>query len=102
MPEKKQRLFNKARRSGLTRDRNDFKAHTKATLKALNKAHWSYINGILQEGLVNNDNKPFWSYVKAKKQDNVGVSPLKQHGVLRNDPEDRAEILSNQFRSVFT
>ena len=59
-----------------------FKAHKKATLKALNKAHWTYVNGILLEGLENNETKPFWTYVKARKQDNVGVTPLKKDGVL--------------------
>jgi len=71
-------------------------------LKASNKAHWTYVNGILLEGLENNGTKPFWSYIKARKQDNIGVALLKKNGVLINNSKDKAEILSDQFRSVFT
>ena len=49
-----------------------------------------------------NNNKPFWRYIKSKKSDNTGVSPLKQDGVLHYDNETKAEILLNQFKSVFT
>ena len=42
------------------------------------------------------------TYVKARKQNNVGVAPLKKDGVLMNNSKDKAEILSDQFRSVFT
>jgi len=79
-----------------------FKAHKKATLKALNKAHWTYVNGILLEGLEDNETKPFWSYIEVRKQDSIGVAPVKKNDVLMNNSKDKAEILSDQFRSVFT
>ena len=40
--------------------------------------------------------------MKAKKQDNMGVAPLKSNGGLTNDSKVEAEILNNQFKSVFT
>ena len=46
--------------------------------------------------------KPFWRYVKSLRRDNSGISPLKQDGRLHNDSKDKAEILNNQFKSVFT
>ena len=46
--------------------------------------------------------KPFWRYVKAKQQDNIGVSPLKRKGQLLSDSRSKADILVNQFSSVFT
>ena len=46
--------------------------------------------------------KPFWRYVKSLHRDNSGISPLKQDGKLHNDSKDKAEILNNQFKSVFT
>ena len=54
------------------------------------------------EGLQNNNSKPFWKYIKSKKQDSIGVAPLKDHGKLFNDAKDKAEILVKQFQSVFT
>jgi hypothetical protein len=40
--------------------------------------------------------------MKSKKQDNIGVAPLKRSGGLTNESKEKAEILSNQFQSVFT
>jgi len=71
--------------------------HNKTSLKALNKAHWTYVNGILLEGLEN-ETKPFWSYVKTRKQDNVAVASLKKNGALTNNSKDKAQILSDQFQ----
>ena len=39
--------------------------------------------------------------MKSKKQDNIGVAPLKRSGGLYESKE-KAEILNNQFKSVFT
>ena len=102
MCRKKQRLYNKARKSGKSQDWSAFREVKKSIKKSLNTAHWDYINNILSGSLNNNDSKPFWNYIKAKKQDNVGISPLKRDGVLFNDKIDKAKILNDQFTSVFT
>jgi hypothetical protein len=49
------------------------------------------------EGLQNNNSKPFWKYVKSRKQDNIGVSSLKSNGQLVNDSKGKADILITQF-----
>jgi hypothetical protein len=54
------------------------------------------------EGLENNNPKTFWKYIKSRKQDNIGVAPLKTNGQLVNDSKGKAEILMRQFKSVFT
>jgi len=36
-------------------------------------------------GLDQGDTKPFWKYVRAQRQDNVGVAPLLDNGVLHTD-----------------
>lgn len=40
--------------------------------------------------------------MKSRKTDNIGVSPLKNKGKLVSDSKGKAEILIQQFRSVFT
>ena len=40
--------------------------------------------------------------IQKKKQDNIGVSPLKQKGNLISDSKGKADILVEQFQSVFT
>ncbi len=62
----------------------------------------TYIHGILQDSLDNNNTKPFWKFVKAQKQDNVGVAPMEVGGTLYSDSKDTAIILNKQFKSVFT
>jgi len=45
---------------------------------------------------------PFWGYIKCQKMDAGGVAPLKKNGKLYSSSTDKAEILSEQFTSVFT
>ena len=47
--------------------------------------------------------KFFWHYIKGKRQDNVGIRVLKnQANDMVTDSSEKAEILSKQFKSVFT
>ena len=47
--------------------------------------------------------KPFWRYLKSRRQDNVGIGTLKtMHGVAIADSKDKAELLNEYFYSVFT
>ncbi len=70
--------------------------------KDLRLAEHAFINNILMEGLEKKDTRPFWKFVKAKRQDNTGVSPLKKDGLLHDDSRTKAQILSDQFQLVFT
>ena len=99
MCRKKQRLFNKAKRSCKSKDWNAYKAFKNDTNKALRRAHWQYVNNILLEGLQSKDCKPFWRYVKSKRQDIIGVAPLKSRGNLFSDSKSKATILNDQFKS---
>ena len=49
-----------------------------------------------------NNSKQFWKYVKSRKQDNIGVAPLKEKGKLVSQSKEKAQILLRQFSSVFT
>ena len=60
------------------------------------------MNNIINRSLEENNTKPFWKYVKAKKSDNIGISPLKEKGKLFSESKKKAEILLKQFQSVFT
>ena len=95
MCKKKQRLFNKAKRTKGAQHWEQYKSFKKDTLKAIRKRRWNYINDVLQLGLDKGDTKPFWRYVKAQRQDNA---PLLDNGVLHTD----SFILNKQFISVFT
>ncbi len=103
MIKKKQRLYNKAKRTHKKKDWNKYNSHKKETLKALRRARWNYINNMLIEGMNNDNNKPFWRFVKSQNKENTGVAPLQtKHGGTTNDSQAKAEILNEQFKSVFT
>ena len=40
----------------------------------MHKAEWEYINNTITQGRQTNNSKPFWKYIKSKKQDNTGVA----------------------------
>ena len=47
--------------------------------------------------------KRFWHYIKGKRQDNIGISALKsQSGNIVTESSEKAQILNNHFKSVFT
>ena len=68
-------------------------------------AYWTYINDLLnppsQDGKVQRQKK-FWSYIKSLKKDYAAIASLKHDGKLITDTIGKAEILNNQFQSVFT
>ena len=43
-----------------------------------------------------------WRYVQSRRQDSVGVPPLKKIGQLINASKEKAQIMVEQFQSVFT
>jgi hypothetical protein len=47
--------------------------------------------------------KRFWSFLNSKKQEYVGVAPLKnKQGFLKSDSQSKTNILNDQVTSVFT
>ncbi len=69
--------------------------------RELRKAEKDYVSDILKASLAQKEAKTFWKYMKFKRNDNLGVSPLKENEVLYCDGESKARILSQQLQSVF-
>ena len=77
--------------------------HQKERKRLFRQAEWNVVNNTIQEGLAQNNSKPFWRYIKSKRQDNIGTVPLKFNGTLCSDSKSKANIiLLQQFQSVFT
>ena len=107
MTRKKQRLYNKARRTDNPSDWKKFKEMRKCIKKQLTIAHNEYVSDLLTAPEKSRSNKEvpskrFWSYIKSKKTHDVGIPPLKDNGADVNDNYGKANLLSNQFKSVFT
>ena len=102
MTNKKQRLYNHAKRTHKEQHWAQYKAHKNNNTKALWKARWNYINGILQTNLDDRNSKPFLQYIFSQKNDQSGVAALKENSKLHSGGQKKAEILNRQFSSVFT
>ena len=77
---KKGRRFKKAekaKKSGMDEDRARYLDIEQMVKRELRVAERVYVNGILQNGLVSGNNKPFWKYVKSQKQKVLGSLLLK-------------------------
>ena len=80
----------------------NYRQYQKECKRKLRQAEWNYVNTNILEGLNNNNTKPFWKYIKSKKQDSFGIAPLRSSGKMISDSKGKAEILVKQFQSVFT
>ena len=101
MCRKKQRMFNRAKNHHRKKYWEDYKSFKRDVTRTMRKARWEYINGIPQLGLEEGNSRPFWRYTKSQKQDNVGIPALSYKGKLMANNTQKAEILNDQFKSVF-
>ena len=46
--------------------------------------------------------KKFWGFIKSKRAESSGVAPLRKEGILYSDNISKANILNEQFTSVFS
>ena len=98
---KKQRLYNKARRSGDETHWNEYKEFSKTVRRELNRAKRDFISSNLTASLQD-DPKAFWSSVKKMRKQDSGVADLRVNNKIITEDKDKAEALSKQFASVFT
>ena len=108
----KQRRYNTARRTKSDQNWHKFKQLRKTVHKEIEIAHRNYVNNLFdfdecddRNGTENSKprmTKRFWRYIKAKRKDQSGIPVLKVNGKDVTDPTEKANILSDQYDSVFT
>ena len=96
---RKNRAWRKAKESGSDQDWQRFKTLQKDTRKACRKAYSSYVSELVTE---DGDSRNMWRYIKSKRSDASGVAPLRKAGLTYSDAQAKANILNDQFCSVFT
>jgi hypothetical protein len=52
--------------------------------------------------IINRNQKKLFSFIESLRTDNSGGAPLKKEGQLVADTKQKANILNEQFKSVFT
>ena len=97
----KKRAFKQAKKSKKVNNWDRYKRLKKEYQAQCWRAHDSYVANLLSDNPSNNQ-KRFYSYVKSKRCDNSRVAPLRREGRTHADPKTKAEILNDQFSSVFT
>ncbi|CAG2209800.1 unnamed protein product [Mytilus edulis] len=99
---RKQRAHSKAKRANNPIDWEKYKRLKANTQKETRKAHRKYIQDVVSNDFKENP-KRFYTYVKSKKQESSGVSALTNtDGFLHSESSQKAEILNDQFQSVYT
>ena len=98
---KRDKLFSKAHASRNSTDWKAFRAYRNYVTKTVRNAHHDYVNGVVGKNLTSNP-KSFWSYVKLKRTENLGVPTLKTASKMCSTDLEKAEALNSQFQSVFT
>ena len=104
---KRDKLYAKIKKShdllNIQTKKNKFKSLKKNIQAKIRKSYWEYLEDIIFTNDQDNyKNKKFYTFVKHKKTDNSGISPLKSDGITYSDPVQKANILNNQFKSVFS
>ncbi|XP_072048556.1 uncharacterized protein [Amphiura filiformis] len=98
---RKKRAFRTAKRTKSPTDWQYYKELKKLDQAECRKRYHSYVNNMTSESFSSNSKK-FWRYIKSKKCDNSGVAPLKRDGIAHSNSKTKAQILNQQFTSVFT
>lgn len=77
--------------------------------KQLTASHNDYVLDLLGISKCNEDgpskysqSKKCWSFIRAKRRDATGIPNLQDNGIEYTDAKSKAEILSSQYKSVFT
>ena len=99
---KKHRLYRKAKRTGDPARWKQFKEVQKSNKRAITKARVKYINEQVVGDLEGGNAKPFWRYIKSLRQDSFGIPALRVGAQLFTSAQDKAKVLLDEFKSVFT
>ena len=103
--QEEKRLFRKAKKStGKHRDTiwARYKSGKASINQGMRQAKDNFVTNIINSAFIENDIKPFWKFVRDKSCDNNGTSTLKEEGRLFSDSQSKADILNQQFTSVFS
>lgn len=95
---RKNRAWKKAKKSNKPEDWSRYREVKKETRRQNRQAYQQYVNSFIQEDSAKN----LWRYVKSRKCDHAGVAPLTKDGLTYSDSSIKADILNDQFCSVFT
>ena len=104
---KRDRLYKQNKKSGNTTTAKKLKDIKRKVQKELRRAYWNYIEEIVTPQENNNQYSSMkrfqtYMYIKHKRTNRNGITPLRSDGLLHSDPTDQSNILNKQFQSAFS
>ena len=93
----KQRAWAKAKASNLPAHWEKYKTLKKETRCENRRAYQTHVKKLVEE----DSNKDLWKFIKSRKCDPVGVAPLNKGDTLHTNNKDKANVLNDQFCSIF-
>ena len=100
LTKRKQRAYDRYKKTQSAKDYANYKHVKNVVHSTCGKRYNEYVNDIIMD--ENHKPKRLWSFIKSKRTDSCGVAPLKRNGIAYCDGRMKANILNNQFTSVFT
>ena len=97
---REQRRFNIARLTGLEKDWAAYRNIKKEIQSICHKAYNNYVSSLLDTN--NRCTKRFWSFIKSKCNEQIGIYTLRFEGKTYTQSTAKANILNKQFASVYT
>ena len=97
----KNRAYRKARKTDSPSDWDRYKQLQKKAQRICKDANVAYVSKAIDKDFEMNSKK-FYGYIRNKRTDNNGVSPLRENGILHHTPKAMADCLNRQFGSVFS
>ena len=99
---KKKSLYNKVRKSANPFLWEKYRKLNNAVKRECNQARWTYINNLASDLNFSVDSKPFWDYVKRKRNGTNNLVSLNVGDEVLTDDSSIASSLNSYFSSVFT
>ena len=96
----RQRLYNKAKKEGTDSAWAKYR-HKNITFRSKFAKLMPNTHSLLEGSLQTKNPKPFWRYIKSRKQESTGISTIKRRGLLVSDNTQQAEILNEQLSQYF-
>jgi len=87
-----------------TADKEKYRQFSKHVDKEIKKAYFKHLEELFTPSVDDKGwdrNKGWYTYLKSMKRESKGITALKQNGRLFSNDSDKAELLNNQFYSVF-
>ena len=97
---KKNRWLGKAKKSNLSSHWDIYKKIKSETQRTCRQTHDRYLNSIFEN---DKSNKKLWSYIKSRKQQNIGIPDLKdKNQIPTSDRSKKAHLIHDHLDTVFS